>query len=347
LNEAQTLPICAQYQSEKFAGLIFGSFMSFIIVAINSILRIIMITLIKWIGEDTHSSQLKSITNGVFVAQFFNTAILLILSNANFSEVGLPLASIFNGPFYDFTPRWYTAVGYRLTQTMLINSVFPYIEFCIAYSQRFVFRRMDRSWGSDTYKTKKTSMQLYVDLYSGPEYFIHFKYSGILNVTFVTMMYGVGLPILFPIAAFTYFNLYTIERLLVAYFVQLPPTFDDKMTKNAVSILRWAAVLHLFFGYWMLSSKQIFQNIYSFIPNSQTPMLTGHTFANIKVDQAVPIALMGGCVLIIILLQTFFKKTMKKWGFSFGGSKINVDENLPYFFTAIKLSDADWLIKEN
>lgn len=101
---------------------------------------------------------------------------------------------------------------------MIINSVFPYVEFGIAYAQRFAFRLMDRSWGNDTYKTKKTSMQLYIDLYSGPEYFIHFKYSGILNVTFVTMMYGVGLPILFPIAAFTYFNLYTLERLLVAYF---------------------------------------------------------------------------------------------------------------------------------
>jgi len=68
-------------------------------------------------------------------------------------------------------------------------------------------------------------------------------------------MYGMGLPILFPIAALTYFVLYSLERLLVAYFVQLPPTFDDKMTKNAVSILRWVSVLHLFFGYWMLSNK--------------------------------------------------------------------------------------------
>lgn len=306
---------------ELFFGFIFGSFMSFIIVVINTILRMVMITLIKWIGEDTHSAQLKSITNGVFVAQFFNTAILLILSSANFEEVGLPLASIFNGPFYDFIPRWYTAVGYRLTQTMIINSVFPYVEFGIAYAQRFVFRRMDRSWGSDDYKTKKTSMQLYIDLYSGPEYFIHFKYSGILNVTFVTMMYGVGLPILYPIAAFTYFNLYTLERLLVAYFYQLPPTFDDKMTKNAVSILRWASVLHLFFGYWMLSNKQIFQNVYSFINTTQEIMLTGHTFSTIKVDQAVPLALMGTAILIIIFLQTFAKKTLKKWGFSFGGSK--------------------------
>ncbi len=230
---------------------------------------------------------------------------------------------------------------------MCINAVFPFVEFGIAYSQKFAFRLLDRSWGSDTYKTKKTSMQVYVDLYSGPEYFIHFKYSGMMNVTFVTMMYGCGMPVLFPIAAFTYFNLYTLERLLVAYFVQLPPTFDDKMTKNAVSILRWAAVLHLSFAYWMLSSKQIFQNVFSFIPTSTVPMLTGHTFGNIKVDQAVPVAMMCGAILVIILLQSFFRKQLKKWGFSFGGSKINVDENLPYFFTAIKLSDADWLIQEN
>jgi len=109
---------------------------------------------------------------------------------------------------------------------------------------------------------------LYVDLYSGPEYFNHFKYSGILNVAFVTMLYGLGMPILFLVAAFTYFVLYSLERILVAYFYQLPPTFDDQMTKNAFRIIRWASVLHLFFGYWMLSNKQIFQNVYDFIPTS-------------------------------------------------------------------------------
>jgi len=56
---------------------------------------------------------------------------------------------------------------------------------------------------------------------------------------------------------------------------------------------------------------------------------------------------MGLCVTIIILMQSFFKKTLKNWGFTFGGSKINVDENLPPFFDSIRLRDADWLIKEN
>lgn len=57
--------------------------------------------------------------------------------------------------------------------------------------------------------------------------------------------------------------------------------------------------------------------------------------------------LMGAAVLVIIVMQSFFKKTLKNWGFTFGGAKINVDENLPYFFKSIRLRDADWLLTEN
>ncbi len=76
-------------------------------------------------------------------------------------------------------------------------------------------------------------------------------------------------------------------------------------------------------------------------------MLSGHTFESIQVDHSSPMLLMGIAILIIIFMQTFFKKQMKAWGYSFGGAKINVDENLPFFFTSIRLNDADWLVKEN
>lgn len=185
---------------------------------------------------------------------------------------------------------------------MIINSIFPSIEFGIAYTKLWLFRKMDRKWGTNEYNTKKTNIQQYVDLYSGPELLIHFKYSGILNVTFVTMMYGLGCPILFPIAAWTYFHLYSLERLLTAYFYQLPPTFDDQMTKNALGIMRWATVFYLFFGYWMLSSKVIFQNYFNLINFSTEKMLSGHTLGSIRVDQASPLLLMGGAVGVIIIM---------------------------------------------
>ncbi len=129
------------------------------------------------------------------------------------------LGRIFNGPFTDFLPLWYVGVGYKIVQTMIINAIFPFVEFGIAFTKLWVFRTMDRGlFTKDTYHTKKTNMQTYIDIYSGPEYLIHFKYSGILNVTFVTLMYGIGQPILFPIAVVSYFILYSIERILIAYF---------------------------------------------------------------------------------------------------------------------------------
>jgi hypothetical protein len=96
----------------------------------------------------------------------------------------------------------------------------------------------------------------------GPDFFVHYKYSAILNITFVTMMYGVGLPVLFPIASASLLVLYLIEKLSLYYSYREPPMYDASLNKNALSILTWAPILFLAFGYWMLSSKQLISNDY-------------------------------------------------------------------------------------
>jgi hypothetical protein len=53
---------------------------------VNVILKNVIIRGITWVGEDTNSQQLSSITNGVFIAQFFNTGILILLVNGNMTE---------------------------------------------------------------------------------------------------------------------------------------------------------------------------------------------------------------------------------------------------------------------
>jgi hypothetical protein len=47
---------------------ILGTSIGFIIIGVNLILKMSIIALITWIGEDTVSEQLSSITNGVFYA---------------------------------------------------------------------------------------------------------------------------------------------------------------------------------------------------------------------------------------------------------------------------------------
>jgi len=66
-----------------------------------------------------------------------------------------------------------------------------------------------------------------VDLYSGPVFYIHWKYSLILNVTFVTMLYGTGIPILFPAALMSFFLLYIMEKGMLYYGYREPPQYDE------------------------------------------------------------------------------------------------------------------------
>jgi len=63
-----------------------GLAIAIFIVVINLVLQRIIIALVDWIGEDTHSQQLETITNLVFLAQFFNTGLLMLLINANMTE---------------------------------------------------------------------------------------------------------------------------------------------------------------------------------------------------------------------------------------------------------------------
>ena len=77
-------------------------------------------------------------------------------------------------------------------------------------------------------------------------------------------------------------------------------------------------------------------------------METGHTFDTVfELGQATPMLLIAIPLLVITLLRSRFYHLMEKWGFTLSKVEINVDENLPNFFEAIKLSDADWMVYEN
>jgi len=57
----------------------------------NIIIKMLLIVIISKIGEDTKSAMMNSIKIGIFVTQYFNTAILITLASANFTESKIPL----------------------------------------------------------------------------------------------------------------------------------------------------------------------------------------------------------------------------------------------------------------
>lgn len=253
--------ICKEYVMDFYTGTAASTSVQYMIVAINYILRLFIIKLIVFLGKDTESEQTKLITNGIFIVQFFNTALLLLLVNANLDEQSGLFSLVFSGAVPDFNSWWFSDIGNTLVGAMMFNVYWPVFEFFMWFGYRTLFRQLDRGLVScNANKTKKITIQQYVELYSGPTFFIHYKYSSILNITFVTMMYGLGLPILFPIAAISLLVLYVMEKSMIYFSYRQPPMYDEKLNNNVLSLMTYAPLLFLGFGYWMFSSKQLMSN---------------------------------------------------------------------------------------
>lgn len=192
----------------------------------------------------------------VFIVQFINTDLIILFMNADLSQIGLDILKPFSsGVHPDFTVQWYKDIGLILINAMVFNIYWPVLEFFGFYSLRLFFRILDRGLCScSTWKTRCVTIQKYVDIYSGPEYTIHYKYSAILNITFITFMFGAGMPILFPIALASFVTLYIMERLMVAYSYKRPPMLDETLNKFTIKILLFAPLLYCTVGFWMFNN---------------------------------------------------------------------------------------------
>lgn len=51
------------------------------------------------------------------------------------------------------------------------------------------------------------------------------------------MLYGVGIPVLFPIVLVNLCIQYIVDRLLTVYVFKQPPLFDHLMTQTTLDIL--------------------------------------------------------------------------------------------------------------
>jgi hypothetical protein len=249
---------CSEYWPAKTKILIYTSIITGIILVINEILKIVTIWLVEQVRYPTHSQRLTKITNGVFIAQFFNTGILITLVSANFDDISwISNIGLFKGQYRDYTDLWYGTTGYLITQTMLINAFMPLGTEFIGPILKYFARRSDQGGEKDPLKakmkTKQTQIYKFIELYSEGDHIIHIKYSSMLVAVLVTMMYGAGMPILFPICMLHMIIFYCVERYIVAYHSPIPPSLDEKLTMNAIGWMRYGPILFLLNGYWMLS----------------------------------------------------------------------------------------------
>lgn len=76
------------------------------------------------------------------------------------------------------------------------------------------------------------------------------------------MMFGAGMPILFPIAAISLTGFYCLENFMLYYVYQQPPAYDEALNNSVLLNLDKGPVFLLAFGYWLLTNLQLVENQY-------------------------------------------------------------------------------------
>ena len=110
------------------------------------------------------------------------------------------------------------------------------------------------------YKTSSKTIQAFVDVFKGPIFNIHYKYSFMLAVTYVVMLYGAGQPILFPLAFIAICTQYTLERMLIAYSYIQPPMIDSSLNQTTIYWISVSPIIYAFTSAWVFSNQQVFKN---------------------------------------------------------------------------------------
>jgi hypothetical protein len=148
--------MCSTYNEAMFVKYGITQVVSVSITLVNMIIRELNIFMIKKVGYHGLGNQTAAIFVAIFLASFANTALLLLLGNANTSEYRFIAWLPFNGIYYNLTQNWYIDIGPALTSAMVVNSVYIYIDIAIGVGMKFFFRCLDKG-GACCCKKRPTS----------------------------------------------------------------------------------------------------------------------------------------------------------------------------------------------
>lgn len=232
----------------------------------------------------------------------------------------------------------------------------PYIEIMISTTIKTITRGLDRGFCKGKGVTKKTTQFGYITLWSGPIYMMHFKYSSMLTQVYMSFIYGLFLPALFPIAMMGIANLYICEKYQIYYWYRKPPMFDDKLNKQAIGILLMAPIAMFMMAFWAFGNTQMFFGVAASIDhNNKIP------------DPQHPLFMAGfnqTHMCLIIFLSLLFGRTLSVL-YEYLKSKVatndaddndvldkDVEENIDFYWRSLEGSDqknmyADEVYKRN
>ncbi|GLD98923.1 hypothetical protein PINS_up007641 [Pythium insidiosum] len=222
-----------------------------VVVVVNALLNWILRAFGTFERHSSESAKATAIALKLFLAQFLNTAVIVVLVNTALGLRHVPvLEELFKGSYRDFERDWYPTVGMGITTTMLINVVIPQLSLCV---QMYIVAPLTRCLQRRKIRTQEQMNKLY----AGPAFDISVRYPMVLNSLVVTMVFCGGSPVLLFVAAATAFGTYWFDKLSIIHLYSVKTAYDEELGELALAMLPWTLVVHLGFSMWMYGNPKL------------------------------------------------------------------------------------------
>jgi len=254
--------ICEEWSIEKnlAIGQLLGATAAVLIL--NQALLMVYQALSQWERHETESEVAQSQFWKLFLAQFLNTGMLVLLVNASFKEMPailLPLKSIMNvgtGQYDDFSVSWFVVIGSGLALTILMQvfstTVPPlvmsfFVQPCLACFMargEVVEARMNQ-------------------IYKLPEWNLALRMAQTLTVVFVICTYSSGMPGLYIVGFLYSIVAFWMDKWCLLSGSAKPPAYKETIVKNCMHFLPVAAFLHTAIAGWTLGNQDLLPSDWS------------------------------------------------------------------------------------
>ena len=217
-----------------------------LIAVVNFMLKALLSKVVRFERHVSATSENASLMMKIFNAQFLNTCMLVIVTNAKLPPVLHDLLSwmtslgLFNGDHEDFDASWYVDVAAALTLAMVLNIVVPHV---VPLLKLLVLGPCKRWRARRQPGTCLTQEQLNAK-FLGPPFKLAARFPFVLNAVFVSMALASGVPVLMPIAAVTLFVIFWVDKVCLLRLYRRPPTYGVDLPRRFARALVYALLLH-------------------------------------------------------------------------------------------------------
>lgn len=154
LDKHITGQVCNDYLQSSIFIQATSVLLPLIIIVFNLLLKTLAIFLVKWLSFENKTVEISIIQSVVFVLMFFNSALAILLINANFKNFN-DTGILFNGLYSDFSDDWYDKISQFFITPMFVQLIFPINAFLPGFLIQKFFAMLDRRFTDPKkYQTK-------------------------------------------------------------------------------------------------------------------------------------------------------------------------------------------------